>query len=62
MSGYNRVGSIGMGQEESPLSIMSPEDYLEKTNMKTLIGDAVNLMLENRPENPILFLLDQSAS
>jgi Ca2+-binding EF-hand superfamily protein len=37
---------------------MSAEDYLDKVNMKTTLNDAVNLLLENRPENPLLFLYE----
>ena len=35
---------------------MKPEEYLESQNIKKDLSDAVNLMLENRPENPIFFI------
>lgn len=49
---------------------MAPEDYLgklnlswpvvlEKSNVSALLKEVTSLMLENRPENPILFLADQ---
>lgn len=33
--------------------------YLEKSNVNTYLKEAISLLLENRPENPILFLADQ---
>ena len=44
--------------EPSSLANMSPEDYLEKTSLNANLKEAVSLLLENRPENPILFLAD----
>jgi len=46
---------------------MAPEDYLgnfkilnclERANVNVYLRDAISLLLENRPENPILFLAD----
>lgn len=37
---------------------MPPEDYLDKQNVNFYLKEAVSLLLENRPENPILFLAD----
>jgi hypothetical protein len=37
---------------------IAPEDYLEKQNVNGLLRDAVSLLLENRPANPILFMAD----
>lgn len=49
---------------------MQPEDYLgnilslnlnylERANVNLYLREAISLLLENRPENPILFLADQ---
>jgi len=49
---------------------MQPEDYLgniyilnyyplERANVNVYLREAISLLLENRPENPILFLADQ---
>lgn len=47
---------------------MNPEDYLgnfylftwlEKSSVNQYLKEAISLLLENRPENPILFLADQ---
>lgn len=48
---------------------MSPDDYLgklfkynfviERANVNMHMREAISLLLENRPENPILFLADQ---
>ncbi len=48
---------------------MQPEDYLgkkiiaykyvERANVNSYLREAISLLLENRPENPILFLADQ---
>ncbi len=32
---------------------------LEKSNVNVYLKEAISLLLENRPENPILFLADQ---
>jgi hypothetical protein len=32
---------------------MQPEDYLEKQNVGTHLKEAISLLLENRPDNPI---------
>jgi hypothetical protein len=37
---------------------MPPEDYLEKQNVNSHLKDAISLLLENRPENPIMFLAE----
>ena len=37
---------------------LQPEDYLEKQNVGSHLKEAISLMLENRPENPIQFLAD----
>jgi len=37
---------------------IQPEDYLEKQNVNGLLRDAVSLLLENRPSNPILFMAE----
>ena len=37
---------------------MQPEDYLEKQNVGTHLKEAISLLLENRPENPIQFLAE----
>jgi len=31
---------------------------IEKQNVNTLLRDAVSLLLENRPQNPILFMAE----
>lgn len=50
------------------LSNMNPDDYLgtsyfiifsDKSNVNIFLKEAISLLLENRPENPILFLADQ---
>ena len=51
---------------------MNPDDYLgknslfliliilsDKSNVNVFLKEAISLLLENRPENPILFLADQ---
>ena len=47
-----------MANEDNALFNMKPEDYLEKQNIRKDLSDAINLMLENRPENPINFIHD----
>ena len=47
-----------MNNDENSLVNMKPEDYLEKQNLKKDLADAVNLMLEHRPANPIHFIYD----
>ena len=37
---------------------MNPEDYLERQNVGTHLKEAISLLLENRPENPIQFLAE----
>ena len=37
---------------------MPPEDYLDKQNVGVHLKEAISLMLENRPENPIMFLAE----
>ena len=37
---------------------MPPEDYLERQNVGTHLKEAISLLLENRPENPIQFLAE----
>lgn len=44
--------------EDNALMNMKPEDYLEKQNIRKDLADAINLVLENRPENPIHFIYD----
>ena len=44
--------------DDNSLANMRPEDYLEKQNIRKDLADAINLILENRPENPIHFLYD----
>ena len=44
--------------DDNSLANMRPEDYLERQNIRKDLSDAINLILENRPENPIHFLYD----
>lgn len=37
---------------------MAPDDYLERQNVGTHLKEAISLLLENRPENPIQFLAE----
>lgn len=37
---------------------MNPDDYLERQNVGTHLKEAISLLLENRPENPIQFLAE----
>lgn len=37
---------------------MPPEDYLEKQNVGVHLKEAISMLLENRPENPIQFLAE----
>ena len=37
---------------------MNGEDYLEHTKVGGELKEAISVLLENRPENPILFLAD----
>eukprot|EP00744_Colponema_vietnamica_P027970 GILI01042248.1.p1 GENE.GILI01042248.1~~GILI01042248.1.p1 ORF type:complete len:248 (-),score=39.55 GILI01042248.1:77-820(-) len=39
-------------------SIDATDEYLDRTNVTAFLKDAVTLLLENRPENPIKFLAD----
>lgn len=63
-------GTSGAGNNDQfSSSNMQPEDYLgkiiiaykyvERANVNSYLREAVSLLLENRPENPILFLADQ---
>ena len=38
------------------MASLKPEEYLENQNIRKDLAEAVNLMLENRPENPIFFI------
>jgi len=60
----------GQGGDQFSMQNMQPEDYLgilskilslslERANVNTYLREAISLLLENRPENPILFLADQ---
>ena len=44
--------------ENETLINMKPEDYLEKQNIRKDLADAINLVLENRPDNPLHFIYD----
>jgi len=37
---------------------MPSEDYLEKQQVSGYLKEAISLLLENRPENPIQFLAE----
>ena len=37
---------------------MPPEDYLDKQNVGVHLKEAISMLLENRPENPIQFLAE----
>jgi hypothetical protein len=39
-------------------SNQSPEDYLDKTGVTTILKDMMTLLLENRPDDPIRFIAD----
>ena len=55
-SSYARGGNAGNSQLVSDLQSqqnMLPEDYLERQNVNTHLKEAISLLLENRPENPI---------
>ncbi len=45
-------------QDQQTFQNMQPDDYLERTNVSNQLKESVSLLLENRPENPILFLAD----
>jgi hypothetical protein len=40
------------------LSNTQPEEYLEKQQVAVQLKEAISLLLENRPENPIAFLAE----
>jgi hypothetical protein len=55
--GPNAGGAAG-NTDQTSVQNMNPEDYLERANVNIYLRDAISLLLENRPENPILFLAD----
>lgn len=55
---YARGQSNVMPAADSNSQALQPEDYLEKQNVGTHLKEAISLLLENRPENPIQFLAD----
>lgn len=59
--GHNSHGNHGNqgNNDTSGGNTVAPEDYLEKQNVNVLLRDAVSLLLENRPANPILFMAEQ---
>jgi len=44
--------------DSNATNTIAPEDYLDKQNVNNLLRDAVSLLLENRPANPILFMAE----
>jgi len=54
-SSYARAGVANQQMANDPQSQqnMPPEDYLERQNVGTHLKEAISLLLENRPENPI---------
>ncbi|CAI2380380.1 unnamed protein product [Moneuplotes crassus] len=38
------------------MSSQKPEEYLENQNIRKELAEAINLVLENRPENPLFFI------
>ena len=59
--GHNTHGNHGSSNnnDASGTNTVPPEDYLDKQNVNVLLKDAVSLLLENRPANPILFMAEQ---
>ncbi len=39
--------------------IIALNNEIERANVNMYLREAISLLLENRPENPILFLADQ---
>ena len=72
VNSHHNAGHHGSHQNnnnnDASQSTVSPEDYLgkqppdlttlEKQNVNVLLRDAVSLLLENRPANPILFMAE----
>jgi len=57
--GHNQGGTHGVNQNETNfINNIPPEDYLDKQNVNGLLKEAVTLLLENRPANPILFMAE----
>jgi len=44
--------------QNAELSKMAPNEFLEKQHVNDYLKEAISMMLENRPENPIEFLAD----
>jgi hypothetical protein len=51
--------TVTANNDTSGTNSVPPEDYLDKQNVNVLLKDAVSLLLENRPANPILFMAEQ---
>jgi Ca2+-binding EF-hand superfamily protein len=45
-----------MNNKENPLASLSPDEYLEKTGVSTVLKDIVTSLIENRPLNPVQFI------
>ena len=59
-SSYARpnAAAASLAAEAQSQANMNPEDYLENRNVNTQLKEAISLLLENRPENPIQFLAE----
>jgi len=60
-STYARPGVSGNAQGTNDMQSqqnMNPDDFLERQNVGTHLKEAISLLLENRPENPIQFLAE----
>lgn len=54
----NNIANIQNANDPQSQQNMPPEDYLERQNVGTHLKEAISLLLENRPENPIQFLAE----
>ena len=62
-SSYVRSGAAAQNNptlmnDSQTVQNMPPEDYLEKQNVGAHLKESISLLLENRPENPIMFLAE----
>jgi len=63
-STFNRVATNVNSNNNANVSMeqntnnSQPEDYLEKQQVALHLKEAISLLLENRPENPIAFLAE----
>ena len=58
---YARASNVqnnAMAVDTQAQQSMPPEDYLDKQNVGVHLKEAISLLLENRPENPIQFLAE----